>query len=415
MPDEVLRDTVGTSRREHGGSGTRPAAGSSSGTVPDRLRRTIGVTEAPTLDTWVHPGANRWAFRHFSEVAPTAVISRVPEAERWVPRGLDAVFSVPRLFERIAATHTDALLIQRGDEVLAEWYAAGAGPEQPHLLMSVSKSLLAIVVGALIDDGLIDPLSLVGDCVPELVGSAFCDATVQQTLDMLVAVHFSEEYGDPDSDSEAHERAAGLRTAAPGEPTSVYEYLPTLKRSGTHGERFQYCSADTDVLAWVVENATGQRYSEVLSERLWSRLGSERDARISVDRGGFPAANGGIESTARDLARVGRLMLGRGEIGGRRVVSERWVAETLAGGDPAHALHASKREVFPNLSYRNQWWCSGDQRGSIHGAGIHGQYLWIDPQSDTVVVKFSSAPLASDLEQTRLNTALIRDLVVAVD
>lgn len=383
-------------------------------TVPGRRQLDLGLTEPPALDTWNHPGYNRWAFRHFAETVPTATISRIPESERRGSQGLSLVSDVPRLRERMEATYTDALLVQRGGTVLAEWYAAGFGPEQPHLLMSVSKSLLAIVIGALVDDGSIEPSRQIGHYVPDLTGTGFGDATVQQALDMLVSVEYSENYGDPDSESEVHERAASLRKAEPGDPRDVYQYLMTLRRRSEHGEAFQYCSAVSDVLAWVAESATGQRYAEVFSDRLWSRLGCRHDARISVDTGGFASANGGVECTARDLARVGRLMLGGGEIDGRRIISEAWVAETMAGGDPEHAARSPKREVFPNFSYRNQWWALGDERGSVHGTGIHGQYLWLDPASETVIVKFSSAPAAVDYEDVRMTAGLFADVISAI-
>ncbi|MBK0419496.1 serine hydrolase [Leucobacter sp. CSA1] len=387
-------------------------------TVPGRRQHELGLTEAPTLDTWQEPRFNRWAFRHFAETVPTTAVSRIPLSRRPEPAGLDRVAHVPELHERLEDTYTDAILVQRGDEVLAEWYAPGFGPEQPHLLMSVSKSLLAIAFGALIDDGIVDPAHEMRRYAPDLAGSAFGGATVQQALDMLVSVEYSEDYDDPESEVQAHDRAANFRGARAerraGDPQNVYEFLARLAQRGEHGRVFQYCSAVTDALAWVAENATGQRYAEVLSDRLWSQLGCAHDARIGVDRGGFAFANGGVECTARDLARVGRLMLDGGEIEGRRVVSEAWVAQTMAGGDPAHTEGSPKREVFPNFTYRNQWWSLGDARGSVHAVGIHGQYLWLDPASGTIIVKFSSAPEAVDYENTRTTAGLFADLIDAV-
>src|SRR5690606_20047259 len=105
----------------------------------------------------------------------------------------------------------------------------------------------------------------------------------------------------------------------------------TLRGDGAVGE-FQYCSADTDVLAWIVERVTGLRYSEALSVHLWSKLDADRDATITVDTTGFGFANGGISCTARDLARVGRMMLDGGAAPGGRVVSEAWVRSIMEGG-----------------------------------------------------------------------------------
>ena len=98
--------------------------------------------------------------------------------------------------------------------------------------------------------------------------------------------------------------------------------------------------------------------------------------------------------TLRDLARFGRVVLDGG-IGpeGSILIPPAWIADTRRGGDPAAAA-ATMAGVHPNGSYRNQFWISGDRRGSFYGVGIYGQYLWLDPAADLVVAKLSSLPAA---------------------
>ena len=156
--------------------------------------------------------------------------------------------------------------------------------------------------------------------MPELADGAYGLATVQQVLDMTASVEYSEDYHNVDAHVHQQDRVAGWRPRLAGDPADTYEFLTTLRPAGEHGRVFQYCSASTDVLAWVVENATGQRYADVLSSQLWSRLGCTDDATITVDAGGFAFANGGVACTARDLARVGRLVLNGGRVDGQQVV-----------------------------------------------------------------------------------------------
>nr|WP_281370292.1 serine hydrolase [Microbacterium pseudoresistens] len=311
--------------------------------------------------------------------------------------------------------YTDALVVVRKGELIAEYYREGFSPVDRHLLMSVSKSLCGITVGALIDDGLIDPAATVAEHVPELAGSAYGDATVAQVMDMTVAVDYSEDYRDPDSHVRAQDRIAGWRPLHEGDPEDTYAFLSSLRASGPHGQRFQYCSADTDVLAWIVEEVTGRRYAEVLSERLWQRLDCADDASVTVDAAGFPFANGGISCTARDLARVGELMLAGGELGGRRIVSEHWVRQTLAGGDPELARDSAIRQTHPGASYRNQWWSTGNARGNVYAVGIHGQYIWLDPPTGVVVVKMSSCPEPVTVAWNDVHSALFRDICRSFD
>lgn len=376
-------------------------------------RERLGIAENPTLDSWQEAPDNRWVFRQVEELLPSAAVVNTPVGARVPSIGLGPLADLPALGDRLEGLCTDALLVERGGRVLGEWYADGFGPDRTHLLMSVSKSLCGIVVGALIDEGRLDPAAEAVRYVPELAGSAYGDATVQQLLDMVAAADYSENYTDPDSEVQAHDRAAHWRTPLPGDPGDTFAFIAGLTRSRAHGERFQYCSAVTDALGWIIEAVTGNRYADELSARLWSKLGAEREARVSVDRGGCAIANGGVSCTARDLAKVGRLMLDGGLIGGERVVSEAWVRQTLDGGDPALAEDSANRAVFPNLSYRNQWWSTGNARRNVYAVGIHGQYVWLDPLSDTVIVKFSTLPDPVRTVDLQAHVELFSDLLSA--
>ncbi len=383
------------------------------GTVPGLRRAELGLSASPTLDSWQKGPDNRWVFRHIEQMLPSARVAHEPVAPS-PSVGLGALAGVERLEQRLEQSYTDAIVVERGGRVIAEHYAPGFEPGQTHLLMSVSKSLCAIVVGALIDDGLVDAQARLDRYIPALALSAYGDATIEQLLDMTAAADYSEEYTDPSSEVQLQDRAAGWRTSRPGDPADTYEFLTRLQRSRPHGEVFQYCSAATDALGWLVEAVTGRRYAEVLSERLWSRLGAEQEARIAIDRGGCAVANAGISCTARDLAKVGRLMLGGGAIDGYRVVSEAWVASTMGGGDPAK-WQSVKRAIHPNGSYRNQWWATGNERGNVYAAGIHGQYIWLDPVADTVIVKYSTSPSPVTLDEARLHSDLFIEIAEAVE
>ncbi|SEB09350.1 serine hydrolase domain-containing protein [Leifsonia sp. 21MFCrub1.1] len=356
-----------------------------------RPPRYPGVAEELDLDSWQDVPHSQWAFAHVSELVPTATIGHRTRADSGVD-ALTALDGVADLRAMLADSWTDAFLVQRDGRTIAEYYRPGFAPDDRHLLQSVSKSICGILVGTLVDDGLIDVGRTMASYVPELDGSAYGDATVQQVLDMTVAVEYEEEYRNPESHMQAQDRIAGWRPRRDTDPADTYEFLRGLKANGMHGRRFQYCSADTDALAWLVEAVTGERYPVVLAARVWERLRCAQDATITVDPSGFASANGGISCTAADLARVGWLMLGGGTIEGRRVVSEEWVRQTMAGGDRDVARNLLIQREFPRVSYRNQWWSTGNDRGNVYAVGIHGQYIWLDPQTGTVIVKFSSAP-----------------------
>ena len=374
-----------------------------------------GSGDDPTLATWQDAPHNRWAFAHVAEFVPTAPIAHQPaEASARQVVGLGRLAALPALGDRLEQSYTDALVVVRDGTIVAEHYRDGVDPDGLHLLMSVSKSICGLTVGTLVDEGLLEPERRVDHYVPELAGSAYGDATVQQVLDMTVDVDYDEDYRNPASEVQAQDRVAGWRPRLAGDPADTYAFLATLRGGGRHGERFKYCSAGTDVLAWIVENVTGLRYPDAVSRRLWSKLGCEHDAQITIDAGGFGFANGGISCTARDLTRVGRLMLDAGVIDGRRVVSAEWVRLTIEGGDPDAASGTVFQRVHPGGAYSNQWWITGSARADYYAAGIHGQFIWVDPSTRTVVVKLSSWPEPVTEEWNRLHARLFRDLCDAV-
>jgi CubicO group peptidase (beta-lactamase class C family) len=373
--------------------------------TPSEVGSDDRAAAAAPPDGWLDGPANRWWFQRVDEILATAPVPRgggPPLAFGRAPVELD-------LGEWPAQSFTDGILVLRGRDVVAEHYRNGMGPATRHLLMSVSKSLCGALVGRLVGEGRVGPESLVSRYVPELAGSAYGDATLRQVLDMTVAVEFGERYEDPESEVQAQDRVAGWRARRAGDPPDSYAFLASLRRSGRHGESFHYCSAGTDVLAWVVERATGRSYASALSEGLWSRLGAERDAFVSVDPAGFAAANGGVCASLRDLARFGRLVLEGGRnAGGEQVVPESWLADLRRGAGPGTADEPGA--PHPAGRYRSQWWLTGDDHASFYAAGIYGQYLWLDPAADVAIAKLSSLPAPDDPTSWKEHVARFREI-----
>ena len=340
-------------------------------------------------DNWQEGPANRWAYQHVDEVVETTVVRRgdgpVLELAPAAGPGLAGIS------EFLDDTCTDGLLVLRGREIVDERYLNGMTPSTRHLLQSVSKSMLGCVVGRFVEDGSLDVSRTLASYVPRLAGSAYGDATLRQALDMAVAVAYDETYDDPASEVQMHDRVGGWRTLLDTDPRGIEEFLAGLAPTGPHGERFQYCSANTDALAWVLESVTGHRFADILSSELWSRIGAEHDALITVDRRGFAMASGGVCVTLRDLARFGRVVLDGG-VGpdGQQVVPASWLDEVRGSVDAPRLLDLPT--ALADGTYRNQFWVTADPHGCFYGVGIYGQYVWMSPQHDLVVAKLSTLP-----------------------
>lgn len=360
-----------------------------------------------TLDNWQSGPWNRWSYQHIGQVIPCSRIwcgdgspSLLESDSRDVGRvEFEATdgsrTTVAELLER---TFSDGFVVLRGGRVVSEQYFNGMAPHARHLLQSVSKSLTGALAGALVARGLLEPEQAVCHYVPELVG-AFDGATVRQVLDMTTGTRFSEDYDDPSSDIRRYEGAAGWRAAA-GDTPGLFEYITTLGNCRPHGGVFEYRSILTDLLGWIIERASGWPFAELMSELLWRPLGAEWDAEITVDRYGSPMTDGGISVTLRDLARFGQMYARRGVAGGREVLPVSFVDDTRSGDSVCREAFArsDKAARYPRGHYRNQWWVPDPQRGVLLGAGIYGQYLYIDMTADVVIAKLSTLPFALDLD-----------------
>jgi hypothetical protein len=145
-------------------------------------------------------------------------------------------------------------------------------------------------------------------------------------------------------------------------------------------------------MAWVLEAATGKRYADLVSEYLWTLIGAEKNAGITVDIAGFTLASGGMFATLRDTARIGLLMLNRGKVGNRQVIPEKWMDDIFEYNDKSiqSDLNHGRNQPY----YRSFIWGLGDGRKILLARGVHGQFILISPPTETVIVMYSSWPNA---------------------
>lgn len=378
-----------------------------------------------TRGNWFYSPYNRWAYSNATRLMPTAEVARGAGPVRALPESFAPIVTVEALpvvdhagitrsvAEMMRWTYSDALLVLKGGEIVYERYDNDFQPDQLHLLASVTKSFTGLLTLLAIDDGLLDPAAPTLDYIPELAGGVFADTTVQQVLDMVVAAEWDEldwlehdaEPGRDDSQFLRFLRASGTWVDAKHDTgRGLWDFASTLQKSGQHGEVFMYLTPATDILAWLLTRVHGVSYDQLLSERIWSRIGAEKSGRVIVDPIGTPVASGGFNTTARDLARFGQMLLEDGVVAGEQVVPASVIRSIREGGDAAAFGRCPETAHMPGWSYRAQWWVTPD--GCATAWGVCGQILWIDHEADLVLVRLASAPDAVDAERDVDETAL---------
>lgn len=393
---------------------TPPKPASAADTDPVKLGWMVG--SPPPADKAIRFGdatfyrfpQTRWSFANIRQFMPTTNVSRgdgpVAVLERAERPDIDAVSFKPlggndpmTWAQSLEANYTDAIVVLHKGKIVYEKYFGVMTPSTPHIAHSVTKSVFGTLGAMLVDEGKLDPKASVSQYIPELKNSAFGDATVRQVLDMTTAMKYSEAYADPKAEIWQYARAGGVLPRPPGYtgPQTFYEYVQTLVKEGEHGEAFTYKTPNSEVMGWLIRRATGQTVGQVLSDRIWSKLGVERDAYLMVDSGGNEFAGGGFNPTLRDLARFGEMMRLEGRYNGQQIVPRAVVEDIQRGGGKAEFAKAGYA-TLPGWSYRDMWWVSHNAHGAYSARGIHGQAIYIDPVAEMVVVRFASHPLAAN-------------------
>ncbi|MFJ9008566.1 serine hydrolase domain-containing protein [Streptomyces canus] len=342
---------------------------------------------------------NEWTFTHMNLLMPTEDVRRggdvFPLPRR--PRPLEVAYGFEgrerSLAELHARTNTTSFVVLHGGEIVHESYPGRfAGNGVRFQMFSMTKSVTSMLIGIALDEGAIkDVTEPVTEYCRGLVGSAFDGVTIEHLLDMSSGVGDLEVYTIPDS---LINRFAKAATGG----GSLHEVVSSAERSTEAGTQFNYSTIDTQVLGWVLESATGHSLAQYATERLWSRIGAEHDAYYWLTRKHPRTAisGGSLNATARDLARLGLLMSRGGGLNGQRIVPEEWVTRSRGRGVPHLEVGALGPSGYPYYGYSNQWWTLGGERRPFTAVGIHGQYLYVDPDADVVIVKTSAWPTADD-------------------
>jgi CubicO group peptidase (beta-lactamase class C family) len=350
------------------------------------------------LANWRTAPFSRWAFRNIRSILPVAEIESAP-GSAWAlpsaPASFDAFSlrlpngSALDLPGFLAATATDGLIVLHRGRIAYEFYAEGMDRETPHILMSATKSITGLMVGILAGRGELDVDTEVTAYVPEVAGTAYRGATIRQLVDMRAGIALDA------GALQAYADASGWEPLAPGTTADLHHFYATMRAKAVpHGGPFAYVSANTDLLGWAIERATGRSFASLVGALLWKPLGASGETFITVDGKGAPRCTGGFCASLRDFARLGQLVLMNGRRDSTPIVPAGWIDDIRHDGD-AQAWRegqwaGSFAAISRNMHYRSGWYVIDDAPQLLFAMGIHGQNLFIDAANQMVIAKLST-------------------------
>jgi CubicO group peptidase (beta-lactamase class C family) len=301
-------------------------------------------------------------------------------------------------------TESLALLIYQGGALRYERYWSGFDRDTRTNPNSMHKPVLALLVGAAIADGYIESVDTpAARWLPEWQDEARGRITLRQLLQMSSGLEIPV-FGT-------------WKSAKILFGSDLLAGVISLQAEQTPGTEYQYSNASSQLLAIIVERATGMPYAQYLSRRLWQPLGAG-DAGLWLDReGGLPRGFCCLFATAEDWLRVGKLILDRGQVDGRELIPAEWIAAML-----------TPSPLNPNFGY--QIWLGlpqGTERkyndytvkayhsvpflveDVVYIDGFGGQRVYVVPSLELIIVR-------TGVSQTTWDDAvLVNSIVTAVN
>ena len=288
-------------------------------------------------------------------------------------------FSADQFLER---TYTNALLVMKRGRIVSETYRNATHERSRFIGWSMTKSVTSVLVGCALAEGRIDSLDTpVSQYLPELKGGGYDGVSIRHVMQMRSGVDYEERY-DFDHPGRA---ASNHISSLVKNLTRFADAARTVPRLHEPGSHFQYKTLDTAVLGWLIERVAQGTVAAYTAHCLWEPLGAEADGFYIMDGPpgtGREFSGAGFNATLRDFGRFGQMVLNGGVAADRRIVSSEWIRQST---------QPTGVEDGQRGGYGLQWWTlPGTQ--AFAAIGLQGQYIYVDPATQTVVVKLSYFP-----------------------
>jgi CubicO group peptidase (beta-lactamase class C family) len=315
----------------------------------------------------IEPGENTF---HFYPKNPNLNLGETIEVDS---RKIDAGDEKLDLFLRDHKTL--AFLIIRNDSLLYQYYDESKTDTSIVTSFSVAKAFISALVGIAISEGKIPGTSTsIVSYFPELNNQGFEPVTIDHLLDHTSGIHYKEIKNHVGGNLEFYWGKDLSR--------DIFNIHPVFRP----GEHFEYSNINTQLLAMILERATGMTVSKYLQEKIWEPIGMESPATWSLSNSGpdgIEKAFCCLNARATDFAKFGRLYLNHGNWNGKQIIPESWIEQSLK----------SSKENGQRLTYHYNWGIGPKKYGSFYAIGLYGQLIYVYPEKNVIIVRFGKADL----------------------
>lgn len=317
------------------------------------------------------------------EIAPSQDAIKITRGKEEMPAEVQYQKSTLSWQDFLDKTYTNAFIVIRNGVLTHEWYRDGFSESTRLPSYSVAKTMTSIMIGQLIEAGKIKESDYFVDYFPQYKnGSDFDKVTIRSLLDMQGGIGVSDNYP-------TGPQGWGVAIAQMYATTNLEWFISNNRKMAfAPGANAEYRSVDTQLLGMIIKKVTGERVADYFSENVWQKVGAQYPATWNVDRvGGTEKTFCCFNATAIDYAKVGLAILNGGYSGSTQVISKNWLKrlkEPVVTLDHGWGYSAQVWHPYPGVSM---------------ALGLYGQFIFVDPESRTVIVKLSDNPPGSDTEE----------------
>lgn len=307
--------------------------------------------------------------------------NRIVYNAKHIPWQRDSLYNMQRIdaanLQVMDSFGTTAFIIIHNNKILHEEYWDGASDTTRSNSFSVAKSIVSILIGCLLDDGKIKSVyQPVTDFLPEFKNTNGFTLRIKDLLTMSSGLEWDEGYSSLFSP-----------TTRAYYGSELTKQMLDLNVKSEPGKKFSYQSCNSQLLGMIIEKASGKTISDYASEKLWKPLGAQHPAFWSVDKPeGTEKAYCCFNSTATDFARIGQMVLDSGEFNNKPIVSKKYLSDATS---PASYLKDERGDSCYYYGY-HFWMLTNKGHKVIYARGILGQYIFIIPSLNAVVVRLGT-------------------------
>jgi CubicO group peptidase (beta-lactamase class C family) len=300
-----------------------------------------------------------------SIVFPLRTAKHANKSEQWPLREHHAKLSAEESSELAAIQTTSFLVIEKGEIILEEYFGEHTASTRSNTF-SAAKSFIGLSIGIAKDKGFISSFDdTISNYLPfEIRGAE--QVTIRHLLAMSSDLNWSESGANPFSDN-----------AKAYYGNTLSDVMESTSFGEKPGKNFNYSSGNSQLLGYILKEATGMKPTDFVEKYIWSKISSQNDLSWSLDNeGGMEKAFCCIYATTRDYAKFGQLLLNEGKWGSETLIDSSTLAELtspFSTETPQYGLHF--------------WLLDDPEHPAFYARGILGQYIIVIPSLEMVVVR----------------------------